>query len=61
MMNSMIARPQSAMFDDLSLMLPGAAGGNLLAANIPEPSTCLLLALAILAGLARRHGAGSVR
>jgi hypothetical protein len=56
MMNSMIARPQSAMFDDLSLMLAGAASGNLLAAGVPEPGSCLLAAMAALSGLAWRRG-----
>jgi hypothetical protein len=42
---------QSALFDDLSLVVPGSGSGNLLSGNlaaaIPEPATCYLVFAAI--------------
>jgi hypothetical protein len=55
MMNTMI-NPQSAMFDDFSLMLAGAGNGNLLAAAVPEPTTLVLVAMALVAVSCRRVG-----
>jgi hypothetical protein len=55
MMNSGI-NPQSAMFDDFSLMLAGAGSGNLLAAAVPEPTTLLLIAMALVGVSCRRSG-----
>jgi hypothetical protein len=44
------ANPQSAFFDDLSLVIPGSGAGNLLAGTVPEP-TALCLAFIAIAGL----------
>jgi hypothetical protein len=57
MMNTTI-NPQSAMFDDFSLNLAGVPG-NLLAAAVPEPTSCFLICLAMawLCGIRWRVGA----
>jgi hypothetical protein len=47
--------PQSAMFDDFSLMLAGSGSGNLLAAAVPEPNVCVLLIMGFLGGLGFRR------
>jgi hypothetical protein len=53
---------QSALFDDLSLIVPGSGSGNLLggdlaASTIPEPATCYLVFAAIgcVLGIRRRR------
>jgi hypothetical protein len=46
--------PQSAMFDDFSLTIPGSGSGNLLTgalAAVPEPTTICLLLIGLAAGL----------
>jgi len=53
---------QSALFDDLSLIVPGSGSGNLLGGNlaastIPEPATCYLVfaAISCVLGIRRRR------
>lgn len=47
--------PQSAFFDDLSLMTPMAGSGGNLLAGVPEPGTCILAMIAALGALANRR------
>ncbi len=58
MYNSGAGFPQSAMFDDLALTVPGSGSGNLLsgqfAAAIPEPGSLALALLALLGGIGCR-------
>jgi hypothetical protein len=48
--------PQSAFFDDFSLMVVGGGGANLLAAAVPEPASAVLLGLVLVGSAALVRG-----